>query len=86
MSELSPEQTVEMLNKTVSIRNEIVDILKRDDVSLNMGILAVVSLADDIRSRLGEEERVDTDRAAMSFNQLQAIERTEQAIRVAGEN
>jgi hypothetical protein len=86
MVELSPEQTAEMLNHTVSIRNEIVDILKRDDVSLNVGILAVVSLAEEIRSRLGEEERLRTDLAGRSFNALCSIEKTIESVLVAGEN
>lgn len=86
MSELTPEQTLELFNKTSSVRNEIIDIVKRDDVSLNVGVLAVVSLAEEIRGKLSEEDRLQTDRAARSFNALSVIERVEQMVRVAGEN
>ena len=86
MAELSQEQTAEMLNQSVSIRNEIVDILKRDDVSLNVGILAVVSLAEEIRSKMKDDERIQTDLAVKSFNALISIEKTMQGVLVAGEN
>jgi hypothetical protein len=75
-----------MLNQSVSIRNEIVDILKRDDVSVNVGILAVVSLAEEIRGKMKDDERIQTDLAAKSFNALVSIEKTMLVVLVAGEN
>ncbi|WP_407356772.1 hypothetical protein [Methanolobus sp. WCC5] len=80
------EDTFNAMQQTASLRNEIVDTLKRDDVSINVGILAILSLAEQIRARMTEEERLQADLAARAFNALDSFEKMTQAACVAGEN
>ena len=86
MVEMTPEQTADAIRQTASLRNEIVDLLKRDGFSQNVSILAIVSLAEEIRGRMSDEVRIQTDMAAKAFNMLDSIEKTMQVVLVAGEN
>ncbi len=86
MSELTPKEAVDVLNQTISVRNAILDNLSTEGISENVSHLAIVSLAESMRSHLSEEDRTRLDLAARSFNALTSLTETVHSIESAGEN